>query len=98
MSSLLKVLHVASWYPSQVHSSLGNFVERHVEAVAKVCEVEVWAPIPVQGSATSLAKMRIRDGREQREVDGNTWTVRRMYHEATRPNFWAWPDPWPTPR
>ena len=87
MSSPLKVLHVASWYPSQVHSSLGNFVERHVEAVAKVCEVEVWAPIPVQGSATFLAKMRDRDGREQREVDGKTWTVRRMYHEATRPQL-----------
>ena len=87
MSAQLKVLHVASWYPSQVHSSLGNFVERHVEAVAKVCEVEVWAPIPVQGSATSVAKMRDRDGREQREVDGKTWTVRRMYHEATRPQL-----------
>lgn len=87
MSSPFKVLHVASWYPSQVHSSLGNFVERHVEAVANVCEVEVWAPIPVQGSATSVAKMRDRDGREQREVDGKTWTVRRMYHEATRPQL-----------
>lgn len=87
MSSPLKVLHVASWYPSQVHSSLGNFVERHVEAVAKVCEVEVWAPIPVQASATSMAKMRDRDGCEQREVDGKTWTVRRMYHEATRPQL-----------
>ena len=87
MSSPLKVLHFASWYPSQVHSSLGNFVERHVEAVAKVCEVEVWAPIPVQGSATSVAKMRDRDGHEQREVDGKTWTVRRMYHEATRPQL-----------
>ena len=87
MSSPLKVLHVASWYPSQVHSSLGNFVERHVEAVAKVCEVEVWAPIPVQGSATSGAKMRDRHGREQLEVDGKTWTVRRMYHEATRPQL-----------
>ena len=31
--------------------------------------------------------MRDRDGREQREVDGNTWTVRRMYHEATRPQL-----------
>ena len=87
MSAQLKILHVASWYPSQVHSSLGNFVERHVEAVAKVCEVEVWAPIPVQGSATSLAKLRDRDGREKREVDGKTWTVRRMYHEATRPQL-----------
>ena len=87
MSAQLKVLHVASWYPSEVHPSLGNFVERHVEAVAKVCEVEVWAPIPVQGSATSVAKMRDRDGRELREVDGKTWTVRRMYHEATRPQL-----------
>ena len=37
MSAQLKVLHVASWYPSEVHPSLGNFIERHVEAVATAC-------------------------------------------------------------
>lgn len=87
MSAQLKVLHVASWYPSEVHPSLGNFIERHVEAVATTCEVEVWAPVPVRGSAGSVVKMREKNGTELREVEGQTWTVRRLYHEATRPQL-----------
>ena len=87
MSAQLKVLHVASWYPSEVHPSLGNFIERHVEAVAMGCEVEVWAPVPVRGSAGSVVKMREKNGTELREVEGQTWTVRRLYHEATRPQL-----------
>ena len=87
MSAQLKVLHVASWYPSEVHPSLGNFIERHVEAVATACEVEVWAPVPVRGSAGSVVKMREKNGTELREVEGQTFTVRRLYHEATRPQL-----------
>ena len=87
MSVQLKVLHVASWYPSEVHPSLGNFIERHVEAVATACEVEVWAPVPVRGSAGSMVKMREKNGTELREVEGQTFTVRRLYHEATRPQL-----------
>lgn len=87
MSAQLKVLHVASWYPSEVHPSLGNFIERHVEAVATACEVEVWAPVPVRGSAGSVVKMREKNGTELREVEGQIWTVRRLYHEATRPQL-----------
>ena len=87
MSAQLKVLHVASWYPSEVHPSLGNFIARHVEAVATACEVEVWAPVPVRGSAGSVVKMREKNGTELREVEGQTWTVRRLYHEATRPQL-----------
>ncbi|MEC7951118.1 MAG: glycosyltransferase [Bacteroidota bacterium] len=87
MSAQLKVLHVASWYPSEVHPSLGNFIARHVEAVATACEVEVWAPVPVRGSASSVVKMRDKNGTELREIEGQTWTVRRLYHEATRPQL-----------
>ena len=87
MSARLKILHVASWYPSEVHQSLGNFVERHVEAVARQCDVEVWAPVPVKGSSGSVVKMKGKNGTEVREVDGQTWTVRRLYHEATRPQL-----------
>ena len=87
MSARLKILHVASWYPSEVHQSLGNFVERHVEAVARQCDVEVWAPVPVKGSSGSVLKMKGKNGTEVREVDGQTWTVRRLYHEATRPQL-----------
>ena len=72
MSAQLKVLHVASWYPSEVHPSLGNFIARHVEAVATACEVEVWAPVPVRGSASSVVKMREKNGTELREEEGQT--------------------------
>ena len=87
MAERLKILHVASWYPSEVHPSLGNFIARHVEAVATACEVEVWAPVPVRGSAGSVVKMRDKNGMEMREVEGQTFTVRRLYHEATRPQL-----------
>ena len=87
MAERLKILHVASWYPSEVHPSLGNFIARHVEAVATACEVEVWAPVPVRGSAGSMVKMREKNGTELREVEGQTFTVRRLYHEATRPQL-----------
>lgn len=30
----MRVLHFASWYPSNAHDQLGNFVQRHVEAIA----------------------------------------------------------------
>ena len=87
MSRKLRVLHIASWYPSAVHPSLGNFVARHVEATAKVCDVEVWAPIPVGGSRTSVKKMKGHNGMERFDVDGQHWTVRRLYHEASRPQL-----------
>ena len=38
----LRVLHLASWYPSDAHGTLGNFVQRHVAAIAGVADVEVW--------------------------------------------------------
>ena len=87
MANKLKVLHVASWFPSEVHRSLGNFVARHVEAVAKVCEAEVWAPIPVKGTASAVMKMRGIDGVETASNKEGTWTIRRLYHEATRPQL-----------
>jgi glycosyltransferase involved in cell wall biosynthesis len=30
----MRVLHFASWYPSEAHDQLGNFVQRHIEAIA----------------------------------------------------------------
>lgn len=41
-STPLRVLHLASWYPSDAHGTLGNFVQRHVEAVGTVTRSEVW--------------------------------------------------------
>ena len=87
MAKKLKVLHVASWFPSGVHRSLGNFVARHAEAVAKVCEAVVWAPIPVNGTASAVTKMRAADGMESMSNDEGSWTIRRLYHQATRPQL-----------
>ena len=36
-----KVLFLSSWYPSRVHSTLGNFVSYHVKAVSKTNQVHV---------------------------------------------------------
>lgn len=36
-----KVLFLSSWYPSRVHSTLGNFVSYHAKAVSKTNQVHV---------------------------------------------------------
>lgn len=87
MVERLKVLHVASWYPSEVHASLGNFVERHVEAVAKVCDVEVWAPVAAKGAAATVQKMKAADGTTDRSGEGRRFLVKKLYHEATKPHL-----------
>lgn len=37
----LHILFISSWYPSRVHRTLGNFVERHAIAVAQMHKVTV---------------------------------------------------------
>ena len=37
----LRILFLSSWYPSQEHRTLGNFVQRHAQAVAKLHDVSV---------------------------------------------------------
>lgn len=37
----LRILFLSSWYPSQEHRTLGNFVQRHAQAVAKMHDVSV---------------------------------------------------------
>ena len=43
----LRVLHIASWHPSKVHKSLGNFIQRHISAIATVHSCELWYVSPV---------------------------------------------------
>lgn len=50
----LRVLHLASWYPSDAHGTLGNFVQRHVEAVGTVTRSEVW--YVAQGAAREVRR------------------------------------------
>ena len=37
----LTILFTSAWYPSKAHTTLGNFVQRHAEAVATRCDVWV---------------------------------------------------------
>ncbi|MGB1031960.1 MAG: glycosyltransferase, partial [Flavobacteriales bacterium] len=39
--SPLNILFLSSWYPSEVHQTLGNFVQRHAKAVALTNHVDV---------------------------------------------------------
>lgn len=41
MPKPLHILFTASWFPSRVHATLGNFVQRHAEAVATTHRVHV---------------------------------------------------------
>lgn len=40
-NSILRVLHIASWYPSRLHGTIGNFIERHVQTVHTRCHSTV---------------------------------------------------------
>lgn len=75
-SSTLRILHIASWYPSAVHGTLGNFVERHIQAVATRCRGEVWYAAPVPAHQTVPANS-VRDR-------GN-YTERIFYFRARKP-------------
>lgn len=44
----LHILFLASWYPSENHATMGNFVQRHAEAVAAFHKVCVVAAFPGQ--------------------------------------------------
>lgn len=37
----LKILLISSWYPSKEHSTLGNFVQKHAEAIQPLVDLEV---------------------------------------------------------
>lgn len=75
----LRILHIASWYPSAVHGTLGNFVERHVQAISKLNGGEVWfaAAVPA-GEVVPTNTVR----------DCGTYTERIFYFQARKPVVW----------
>ena len=75
----LRVLHLASWYPSAVHGTLGNFVERHVQAISSLNRGEVWfaAAVPA-GEVVPANTVR----------DCGTYTERIFYFRARKPVVW----------
>ncbi len=63
----LRVLHLASWYPTAVHGTLGNFVQRHVEAVATMHRCEVLAAVEDAGVGSVVRFTEDRPGGAGRE-------------------------------
>lgn len=57
----LRVLHIASWYPSKVHKSLGNFIQRHISAIATKHCCEVWYSSPVNANDPLKGSVEITD-------------------------------------
>jgi glycosyltransferase involved in cell wall biosynthesis len=56
------VLHLASWYPSAVHGTLGNFVRRHVEAISTSHRGEIWYAAPTPPAQTLPENSREKQG------------------------------------
>ena len=77
----LRVLHIASWYPSKEHGSLGNFIQRHVGAVAKKHESEVWYAAPVSNESPLLGTSEVI----QRDGFLEHWTA---YHDSQHIPLW----------
>lgn len=48
MKRSLKILFLASWYPNKTDPFLGNFVQRHAEAISTLHEVYVVSAFPYQ--------------------------------------------------
>ena len=73
----IRVLHIASWYPSKVHDSLGNFIQRHIAAIATKHKSEVWYASPVSNESPLLGRSEVKKG------DG--FLERIVYPKATKP-------------
>ena len=71
-----RILHIASWYPSTVHGTLGNFVERHVQAISTLNGGEVWF-------ATAVPTGEVVPANTVR--DCGTYTERIFYFRARKP-------------
>ncbi len=77
--STLRILHIASWYPSDVHRTLGNFVERHIKAISNLNGGEVWFAAAVPSGGVIPAST---------VCDCGTYTARIFYFRARKPVVW----------
>ena len=57
----LRVLHIASWYPSKVHRSLGNFIQRHIAAIATKHSCALWYSSPVNANDPLKGSIDVKD-------------------------------------
>jgi glycosyltransferase involved in cell wall biosynthesis len=79
--SPLKILHIASWYPSKVHGSLGNFIQRHVSAISILHSCELWYASPVSNESPLLGESEV--------VENDGFLERITYPKATKPGVRA---------
>ena len=71
MKKKLHVLFLSSWFPSKTHPTLGNFVQRHAEAVSLFANITV----------LYLSKnVNFNDFEIEDEVEGNVRMVRVYYN------------------
>ena len=77
----LRVLHIASWYPSKVHESLGNFIQRHISAIATKHICELWYSSPIHENDPLKGSISVDDS--------NGFIERIAYPRATRPGVRA---------
>lgn len=80
-SDSLRVLHIASWYPSKVHDSLGNFIKRHIAAIATKHHCEVWYASPVSDGNPLMGTKEV--------LEGDGFLERKTYPRATKPGVRA---------
>ncbi|MAI23672.1 MAG: hypothetical protein CL828_06410 [Crocinitomicaceae bacterium] len=78
-ATVRRILHIASWYPSEVHGTLGNFVERHVQAISTLNGGEVWFAAAVPAGDVVPANT---------VCDHGTYTERIFYFRARKPIVW----------
>ena len=71
MKKKLHVLFLSSWFPSKTHPTLGNFVQRHAEAVALFANITVL----YLSKNNKTSAFEIED-----EVEGNVRMVRVYYN------------------
>jgi L-malate glycosyltransferase len=72
------ILFLSSWYPSKVHPTLGNFVQRHAEAVATQHQVDVIYVTP-DSTCTEI---------HSESFSRNNLTEHIWYYPAKKPDPW----------
>ncbi|MGM0477634.1 MAG: glycosyltransferase family 4 protein [Bacteroidota bacterium] len=65
MAKNKQILLLASWYPSEVNPTLGNFVEKHADAVQRIANVVVLHAVASSSHTEMTLDDRTRNGRRE---------------------------------
>lgn len=85
----MRVIHVASWYPSVLHGSLGNFIERHIRAITASAQQNalVLAAIPVPSDSEHRGLIGSTE-RSDEVIRSSVLTVLRTFVAERPPVVW----------